>query len=88
VAALLRGVNPSRFEATSSITVGELVYGAHRLQEHREALLAKLDTVLFPNLLVLAFDAAAARHYGALRAELERRGTPIGEADLRIGLSH
>lgn len=37
-----------------------------------------------PNLPVLPFDASAARRYGEVRAELERRGTPIGDADLRI----
>ena len=38
-----------------------------------------------PNLSVLPFDVAAAHRYGEMRAELERRGTPLGEADLRIG---
>ena len=28
---------------------------------------------------------ATAPRYGALRAELERNGTPLGDADLRIG---
>jgi len=30
------------------------------------------------------FDAPAARAYGELRATLERAGTPLGDADLRI----
>jgi tRNA(fMet)-specific endonuclease VapC len=34
---------------------------------------------------VFPFDAKAAEHYGELRAALERAGTPIGEADTRIG---
>jgi len=33
---------------------------------------------------ILAFDEAAARQYGRLRADLERRGRPLAEPDLRI----
>ncbi|MCL0092624.1 hypothetical protein M1N92_03040 [Dehalococcoidia bacterium] len=34
---------------------------------------------------MLPFDAAAARQYGEVRAELERHRTLLGDADLRIG---
>ncbi|BBL78438.1 tRNA(fMet)-specific endonuclease VapC [Rubrobacter xylanophilus DSM 9941] len=44
----------------------------------------KIEDTLLPNLPVLPFDAAAARRYGELRAELERLGTPIGDVDMRI----
>lgn len=81
--AKLASVPPER-QFTSSITLGELIYGAHRLQERTLALLQRLDESLLPNLPVLPFDAAAARRYGEVRADLERRGTPIGDADLRI----
>ena len=40
---------------------------------------------------MLPFDSQAARRYGKVRAELEHVGTPLGDADLRIGaiaLSH
>src|SRR3970282_2224131 len=74
---------PPEQQFTSSITLGELVYGAHRLQERTAALLERLDETLLPNLPVLPFDASAARRYGEVRAELERRGTPIGVAHLR-----
>jgi tRNA(fMet)-specific endonuclease VapC len=47
-------------------------------------LVEKIEAVLLPNLPVLAFDTAAARRYGGIRAELERLDTPIGEADMRI----
>ena len=80
----LASVPPSQ-QFTSSITLGELLYGAHRLQDRTSHLLQQLDETLLPNLPVLPFDAAAARCYGALRAELERNGTPLGDADLRIG---
>ncbi len=69
---------------TSSITLGELVYGAHRLRERTATLLERIEDALLPNLPVLPFDASAARRYGELRAELERRGTPVGDADMRI----
>jgi len=75
---------PPEQQFTSSITLGELVYGAHRLKEHTRALLERLDETLLPNLPVLPFDASAARRYGEVRAELERHGAPIGDADLRI----
>ena len=82
--AKLASVPPEQ-QFTSSITLGELVYGAHRLRARANALLAKVDETLLPNLPVLPFDAAAARRYGEVRAELERRGTPLADADLRIG---
>ena len=75
---------PPEQQFTSSITLGELVYGAYRLQERAGALLQRLDETLLPNLPILPFDASAARRYGEVRAELESRGTPIGDADLRI----
>ena len=82
--AKLASVPPGQ-QFTSSITLGELFYGAHRLQERGTRLLQQLNEALLPNLPVLPFDADAARRYGALRAELERNGTPLGDADLRIG---
>ncbi|HTB04786.1 MAG TPA: PIN domain-containing protein [Bradyrhizobium sp.] len=33
---------------------------------------------------VLPFDARAAAHYGQLRAELERAGTPCGPHDMQV----
>jgi tRNA(fMet)-specific endonuclease VapC len=33
---------------------------------------------------VLPFDEPAARHFGKLKAELERTGTPLAMADLQI----
>jgi tRNA(fMet)-specific endonuclease VapC len=69
---------------TSSITLGELVYGAHRVPERTEQLLEKIDAVIPTHLPALPFDDVASRHYGVIRADLERAGTPIGEADMRI----
>ena len=69
---------------TSSITVGEMVFGAHR-SPRREYLLRQLEELLWPTLRILPFDHAAAETYGRIRADLERAGTPLAEPDLRIG---
>lgn len=68
---------------TSSITLSELYYGAYRQTSRTALLLAHIDVVLH-NLTVLSFDIDAARQFGSLRAELERAGTPLADADLRI----
>jgi tRNA(fMet)-specific endonuclease VapC len=81
--AKLASVPPEQ-QFTSSITLGELVYGAHRVGARGAALLERLEKTLLPNLPVLPFDTAAARRYGEVRTELEHRGLPIGDADLRI----
>ena len=75
---------PPEHQFTSSITLGELVYGAHRLRGRTAALLEKIEDDLLPTLPVLPFDTSAARRYGEIRAELEQKGTPIGDADVRI----
>lgn len=76
---------PSEHQFTSSITLGELIYGANRVPERTLVLMDRIESRLMANLPALPFDGAAARRFGEVRAELERRGTPIGEADLRIG---
>ncbi|MBM2831892.1 MAG: virulence-associated protein VapC-like protein [Dehalococcoidia bacterium] len=76
---------PAEEQFTSSITLGELVYGAYRLRARTGALLEQVEKTLLANLPVLPFDAAAARRYGELRAELERQGIVLGDGDLRIG---
>ena len=88
--AKLASIPPAE-QFTSSITLGELIYGAHRLGARSGTLLERLESTLPTNLPILPFDASAARIYGEVRADLERLGTPIGDADLRIGaiaLSH
>ncbi|MBI4861784.1 MAG: PIN domain-containing protein [Candidatus Riflebacteria bacterium] len=75
---------PVEQQFTSSITLGELFYGAHRLKAQSGALLERLEQRLLPNLPVLPFDDVAARRYGELRASLEATGVLIGDADLRI----
>jgi tRNA(fMet)-specific endonuclease VapC len=74
---------PPEDQSTSSVTLGELLYGAHR-SSRTTALLERIEETLLAELPILPFDAAAARRYGEIRAELERRGTPIGDADTRV----
>src|SRR5579872_417923 len=67
---------------TSTIVLAELLYGAAKSArpEHNrhevERFIARLD--------VLPFDAAAADHAADIRADLERKGRPIGGYDLLI----
>lgn len=74
---------PADEQFTSSITLGELLYGAHR-SSRTGALIERIESMLPFELPVLPFDVQAARRYGEIRAELEKRGTPIGDADVRI----
>jgi tRNA(fMet)-specific endonuclease VapC len=74
---------PPEQQFTTAITVGEMVYGAHRSQR-RDHLLRQLEQRVWPNVQILPFDHAAGETYGQIRAELERAGTPLAEPDLRI----
>jgi tRNA(fMet)-specific endonuclease VapC len=67
----------------SSITLGELHYGAEK-SARREANLAAIGQFV-ARLEVLPFGAKAAAHYGQLRAEFQRAGTPCGPHDMQIG---
>ena len=68
--------------AISVVTLVELRHGAEKSQEpaksHR-----KLDLFLRP-MPILDFDEAAAEIAGRIRADLDRRGTPIGDLDSLI----
>ena len=69
----LATVSPDE-QATSSITLGELLYGAHRLEAPSAGLLERIGQTVTANLPVLPFDADAAGEYGTLRALLEAQG--------------
>ncbi len=74
--------HPPADVAISSVTLAELRYGADkssRAQQNHAA----LDAFLVP-LSVADFDTRAADRYGKVRADLERRGTPIGPLDTMI----
>ena len=74
---------PIEHQFTSAITVGEMVYGAHR-SARTDELLSQLQTRVWPNVTILPFDRVAAETYGRIRTELEGAGVPIGEPDTRI----
>lgn len=67
--------------AISGIVAAELWAGAMKANRASEA--DRLEELLefFP---VLDFTPAAAQCYGEIRADLERKGTPIGPLDLLI----
>ena len=73
---------PVRQQFTSSITLGELIFGARKKGSSR--LLAEIHRLLTSNLPILPFDADAASRYGEVRADLEKQGMTIGDADIRI----
>ncbi|MDY7092120.1 MAG: type II toxin-antitoxin system VapC family toxin [Acidobacteriota bacterium] len=66
----------------STVTVYELEHGLQRRPEAHQ--LHRVVNAFLHNVEVLPFDAQAARHAGAIRAHLERAGTPIGAYDLLI----
>ena len=68
--------------AMSIISYGELIYGAEKSRSRDQALDALRDLVT--QIRVLPLPKAAGELYGAMRAELERRGEMIGGNDLWI----
>lgn len=69
---------------TSSVSFGEVVYGAYRLGDATGELLSDLEDRMLPNLVVLDFDTAAARHYGILSEYSQRVGLCVTDTDARI----
>mgnify|MGYP001800797002 CR=1 FL=1 len=66
----------------STITVAELTHGTQKSQQP-EKNQAALDQFLLP-LEIVDFNMAAAQTYGTIRAQLEKKGTPIGPLDFLI----
>jgi tRNA(fMet)-specific endonuclease VapC len=73
---------PASEQATTTITLGELLYGAAR--RGGERLTRQVRAVVSSATAILPFDSDAAEVYGPLRARLEREGRRLGEPDLRI----
>jgi tRNA(fMet)-specific endonuclease VapC len=66
----------------SSVTYAELVHGVEKsatVEKNRLAL-----SMLLANIEILDFDVDAANCYGKIRANLEKKGTPIGPLDMMI----
>lgn len=66
----------------STVTWGELVYGAERSTQP-ERNLADIEG-LGARLEIVPFNTLAAMHFGQVRAELYRTGKPIGPYDMMI----
>ncbi|MBX9989222.1 PIN domain-containing protein [Phreatobacter oligotrophus] len=66
----------------STVTLAELIFGG--LKSHRPDRAAQEIEALAGRMTILAFDAAAASAYAAIRLDLERAGTPIGPNDMLI----
>lgn len=66
----------------SSISLAELQYGI-RKSSRPDQNQAALNQFLLP-LEIVGFDTAAALEYGRIRADLEKKGTPIGSLDTLI----
>ncbi len=66
----------------SSITLAELWHGVEKsaFPQKNSAALTKLLT----SLTILPFDDFAAIEYGRICADLQRKGTPIGQMDMLI----
>ena len=73
---------PANQQCTTSITLGELVYGAAKRGSER--LTRRVEQLIIGAGLVLPFDEPAAGAYGTLRTHLESEGRPLAEPDLRI----
>lgn len=68
--------------AVSAVTLAELLHGAEKSSQPARNLSVVED--FCSRLEVLPYGANAAQHYGSIRAQLERLGTPIGVNDLHI----
>ncbi len=66
----------------SSITYYELMYGVEKSQARERNHLAL--TLFLSPITILDYGEKAAEESGRVRAELERRGTPIGPMDIQI----
>ncbi len=66
----------------SSITLAELLHGVEKstLPDHN---LKQVEDFI-SRLEVLSYGSKAAAHYGDIRADLERKGMPIGVNDIHI----
>jgi len=81
VVARVAATAPERL-CLSAVTEGEILYGVARRPEAKkfrttvEELLSAVE--------ILPWTSATAQRYGTIRAELERRGKPLGALDLMI----
>lgn len=74
---------PQEQQFISTITIYEIVYGALKSQRP-DYHLKMLEHVLLPAVTIVGFDSKAAYACGKIRAELEKKGTPLALADMQI----
>lgn len=79
---LRRHALPGEELAVTTTSIGELVHAAEKSARPAENL-SRLD-VLVSNLTVLPFDDVAARHFGRVKAGLERAELRLGNLALQI----
>jgi len=74
---------PGELQFTTSINISEIYFGAYR-SINRKQILQAYEEKVFPNLNILPFDTDSGKIYGKLKAQLEKKGLPKSEPDLRI----
>ncbi len=74
---------PGELQLTTSINISEIYFGAYR-SVNRKKILQAYEKKVFPNLNILPFDTGSGKIYGKLKAQLEKKGLPKSEPDLRI----
>jgi predicted nucleic acid-binding protein len=74
---------PRDAQFTSAVTVGELFKGAYH-SATRERHLKNIEERVLPAVTILPYDLPVARVFGGIRAELERIGNVLPDADLQI----
>lgn len=70
--------------AISSVVYAELCYGIENSDSPKKLQRLEQLELFIKGLQIIAWDKTAAQHYGEIRAELRRLGTPIGNNDLLI----
>lgn len=73
---------PTSQVAISSVVLGELYYGADLLPSR--TILRNRIGEFIAGITLRPWDAAAADHYGTIRAELKKTGLQIGAMDMMI----
>jgi tRNA(fMet)-specific endonuclease VapC len=81
---ILKTISKTDFDdiGISSITLGELEYGVEKSSNSERNRIALIEFLSMVE--IHSFDDRAAREYGILRADLERKGKTIGPFDMLI----
>lgn len=78
----LASISPAQ-QFITTITVGELIYGAYK-SNRPDYFIEKLEKLVLQNIQILSFDEGSAKTYGKIRAEMEKKGISLSEPDMRI----